>query len=174
MPDITYLPAKDLGLIKAGDNLKVVFVDCFNGDGKIEGLWVANNQWLENAPTYSYRFIKGLAKSCDYRTDHLNKDYASAFETMKAVRDIDWAKYPEDMEYCAANAAANNDTLEDTKFVSKTGAELAAMFEGFDNKSGEGYGLCKEAYEAYCGAGCESFEELFDLSLAMKAFADTE
>ncbi|MCR5310268.1 MAG: hypothetical protein K6E32_02475 [Lachnospiraceae bacterium] len=172
--DITYLPAEDLSLIKAGDDLKVVFIDCFTESGKIKGVWVANVGWLTNAPTYSYRFIKGLARSVDYRTDHLNMNYSEALAELKGVRDIDWDKYPEVMEYCAAYATANNEVLSDTGFVSKDSASLKTMFEGFDEKKGEGYELCLEAYGAYCGTDCETFEELFDLSLAIKAFDDKD
>ena len=68
--DITYLPAKDLVKIKPDSGLKVVFPDCFDGDGLLKGVWVAKASWLENAPNYSYKFILGLAKSADYRASH--------------------------------------------------------------------------------------------------------
>ena len=102
--DIAYLQAKDLGLIRAGDGLTVVFPDCFDENGMLKGVWASKNTWLENAPNYSYKFILGLAMSADYRASHMNMPYADALESVRGVRDIDWAKYPEVMQYCAVYA----------------------------------------------------------------------
>ena len=92
--DITYLPAKDLGLIRAGDGLTVVFPDCFDADGGLRGVWAARDSWLEEAPNYSYKFILGLAMSADYRATHMNMSYADALESVRGVRDVDLAQYP--------------------------------------------------------------------------------
>ena len=170
--DITYLAAKDLGLIQAGDGLTVVFPDCFGEDGELKGVWVARDPWLENAPNYSYKFILGLAMSADYRASHMDMSYPDALESVRGVRDVDWAKYPEVMQYCAVYALSNKEELADEPFASKDAAELFALFEGFASGAGEGYALCREAYEKYCGDGAETFEKLFDFGLAMRALGE--
>ena len=171
--DITYLPVKDLGLIKAGDGLTVVFPDCFGANGELKGVWVAKDSWLANAPNYSYRFILGLAMSADYRASHMSMNYADALESVRGVRDVDWAQYPEVMQYCAVYALSNKEELSDAPFSVKDAASLLAMFESFAAGSGEGYELCRKAYSAYCGEGAETFEKLFDFSLAVRALKET-
>ena len=171
--DIAYLPAGDLGLIKAGDGLTVVFPDCFGEDGELKGVWAARDAWLESAPNYSRKFILGLAMSADYRASHAGMRYEDALESLRGVRDVDWAEYPEVMQYCAVYALSNKEELAADAFVSKGAAELSAMFEGFEAGEGEGYGLCRSAYERYCGPDAESFEKLFDFSLAVQALGET-
>ncbi len=170
--DITYLPAKDLGLIREGDGVTVVFPDCFDEDGALKGVWVARDSWLSDAPNYSYRYILGLAKSADYRASHMSMRYSDALESVRGVRDVDWAKYPETMQYCAVYALSNKEELADEAFEAKDAASLLAMFEGFASGNGKGYELCAEAYSRYCGNGAESFEKLFDFSLAVKALEE--
>lgn len=170
--DITYLPVSDLGLIKADDGLKVVFPDCLDDSGELKGVWVANTNWLNNAPNYSYRFIKGLIKSADYRASHMNRSYEDALRSVKGVIDINWEKYPEVMQYCAVYAVSNNEELEDESFVSPDMNELMEMFEGFSSGTGRGYELCRSAYDKYCAQESKSFEELFDMSLAVKALKE--
>jgi hypothetical protein len=170
--DITYLPAKDLGLIKEGDGLTVVFPDCFDADGGLKGVWVAKNSWLEDAPNYSYRFILGLAMSSDYRASHMSMSYSYALDSVKGVRDVDWTKYPEVMQYCAVYSLSNKEELADEEFIVKSAGELALMFEEFALGTGEGYTICQEAYSRYCGSGTEAFEKLFDFRLARKALDD--
>ena len=46
------------------------------------------------------------------------------------------------------------------------------MFEGFAEGTGEGYALCRDAYEKYCGPDAESFEKLFDFGLAVRALEE--
>ena len=170
--DITYLQAKDLGQIRAGDGLTVVFPDCFDADGELKGVWVAKDAWLENAPNYSYKFILGLAMSADYRASHMNMSYAEALESVRGVRDIDWERYPEVMQYCAVYALSNKEELADEAFAVKDAAELLALFEGFAEGTGEGYALCREAYAKVGGEDTESFEKLFDFSLAVRALEE--
>ena len=170
--DVTYLPAKDLGLIRTGDGLTVVFPDCFDENGELKGVWVARDTWLEAAPNYSYKFILGLAMSADYRAAHMSMSYADALESVRGVRDIDWEDYPEVMQYCAVYALSNREELADEAFVSKDAAELLAMFEGFAAGEGEGYALCRAAYERYCGDGAEDFGKLFDFSRAVRALEE--
>ena len=171
--DITYLPAKDLGMIKKDDKLTVVFPDCFEPGGELKGVWVANDRWLENAPNYSYRFILGLAKAAGYRAGHMNMSYSDALESVKGVRDIDWEKYPETMQYCAVYATSNKEELADEAFAGYDAKTMLSMFEGFSTGTGEGYKLCKRAYDKYCGADARSFEELFDMNLAVKALKES-
>ena len=173
--DITYLSAKDLALIKPDSGLKVVFPDCFDGDGMLKGVWVAKESWLENAPNYSYRFILGLAKSANYRASHMNMSYADALESMKGVRDVDWEKYPEVMQYCAVYALSNKEVLADEAFVAYDAAKMLEMFKDFESGSGEGYDACRSAYAKYCdnaqGSGA-SFGDMFDLSSAVRALRE--
>ncbi|MBP5330326.1 MAG: hypothetical protein J6Y89_00550 [Lachnospiraceae bacterium] len=173
--DITYLPAKDLALIKPDSGLKVVFPDCFDADGMLKGVWVAKGSWLENAPNYSYRFILGLAKSADYRASHMNMSYADALESLKGVRDVDWQKYPEVMQYCAVYALSNKEELADEDFVAYDAAKMLEMFRDYASGSGEGYQVCDRAYARYCmpkSVWYESFEKMFDFSLAIRAFEE--
>ncbi len=171
--DITYLSAKDLGLIREGDGLTVVFPDCFDEEGMLKGVWVAKDSWLRNAPNYSYKFILGLAMSADYRSSHMNLSYADALESVRGVRDIDWAKYPDVTQYCAVYALSNKEELADEAFEAKDAGTLFSMFEGFAEGTGEGYEACREAYALYCGSGTESFEKLFDFTLAVRALEET-
>ncbi len=167
--DITYLPVSDLGLIKAGDGLKVVFPDCLDENGELKGVWVANTNWLDNAPNYSFRFIKGLIKSADYRASHMNMSYNDALRSVKSVVDIEWEKYPDVMQYCAVYAVANKEELANESFISPDMKELQELLEGFSSGTGRGYELCRTAYDKYCVQDSKSFEELFDMSLAEKA-----
>ena len=170
--DITYLPAEDLGLICEGDGLTIVFPDCFDKDGGLKGVWAARDSWLENAPNYSYKFILGLAMSAEYRASHRNMSYPDALESVRSVRDIDWEEYPETMQYCAVYALSNGEELRDEPFEVRDAESLLSMFEGFASGSGEGYALCRDAYARYCGSGAESFESLFDFSLAARALEE--
>ena len=170
--DITYLPAEDLGLIREGDGLTVVFPDCFDENGELKGVWAARDSWLENAPHYSYKFILGLAMSAEYRASHMNMTYADAVESVRGVRDVDWAKYPETMQYCAVYALSNKEELKDVSFVSKDAGTLLSMFGGFASGTGEGFDACREAYAKYCTDGAEAFEKLFDFTLAVRAFEE--
>ena len=170
--DITYLPVRDIGLIKAGDGLTIVFPDCFYPTGELKGVWVANDSWLRNAPNYSYRFILGLAKSADYRASHMNMSYAEALESVKGVIDIEWDKYPEVMQYCAVYASSNKEELADESFVAPSIDELLTMFEGFSSGTGEGWELCRKAYEKYSVQDSKPFEDLFDMTLAVKALKE--
>ena len=170
--DITYLPAEDLGLIREGDGLTVVFPDCFDKDGGLKGVWVARDSWLENAPNYSYKFILGLAMSAEYRASHRNMSYPDALESVRGVRDVDWEQYTETMQYCAVYALSNGEELRDEAFDVRDAASLFSMFAGFASGSGEGYTLCRDAFARYCESGAESFESLFDFSLAVRALEE--
>ncbi len=173
--DITYLPAKDLVKIKPDSGLKVVFPDCFDVDGLLKGVWVAKESWLENAPNYSYKFILGLAKSADYRASHMNMNYADALESLKGVRDVDWEKYSEVMQYCAVYALSNKEELADEDFVAYDAAKMLEMFRDYASGSGEGYEVCDRTYMRYVGIySCiyASFEDMFDFTLAVKALEE--
>lgn len=170
--DVTYLPAKDLGLIRAGDGLTVVFPDCFGEDGELKGVWAASDSWLTNAPNYSYKFILGLAMSADYRASHMKMSWTDALESVRGVREFDWAEYPDVMQYCAVYALSNKEELLHEPFVPKSAAELLSMFGGFASGEGEGYALCREAYEKFCGPDAESFEKLFDFTAAVRALGE--
>ena len=170
--DIAYIPVKDLGLIRAEDGITVVFPDCFGADGELKGVWAARDGWLESAPNYSYRFILGLAMSAEYRAGHMTMSYEDALESVRGVRDVDWAKYPQVMQYCAVYALSNGEELADEAFAVKDAASLLASFEGFASGTGEGYEACREAYEKYCGSGAPAFEKLFDFSLAVRALEE--
>ena len=139
--DITYLKAEDLGLIKADDALKVVFPDCFGPDGELKGVWVAKESWLNKAPNYSYRYIRGMAQSADYRAAHMSMSSGDALRSLEGVRDVDWEKYPEVMQYCAVYALSNKEELSDTAFTEKDAGSMLSMFEGVDAGEGEGYEL---------------------------------
>lgn len=170
--DITYLPAEDLGLIRAGDGLTVVFPDCFHEDGSLKGVWAARDSWLENAPNYSYKFVLGLAMGAEYRASHRNMSYHDALESVRGVKDVDWAEYPETMQYCAVYALSNGEELRDEAFDVRDAGSLLSMFAGFASGTGEGYTLCRDAYALYCGSGAESFDSLFDFSLAVRALEE--
>ena len=170
--DITYLPVSDIGMIKAEDGLTVVFPDCLDANGELKGVWVANDNWLKNAPNYSYRFILGLAGSADYRASHMNMSYADALASVKGVIDVDWDKYTDVMQYCAVYSASNKEDLTDETFVCPDVKELLGMFEGFSSGTGEGYGLCRKAYEKYSAQDSKPFESLFDMTLAVKALKE--
>ncbi len=168
--DIAYIPVKDLGLIKKEDNLTAVLPDCFNTDGSLKGVWVARNGWLENAPNYSYRFVRCYVYSMDYRASHMNMTYEEAYASVKNVKDIDWDVYDETMQFCAAYAVGNKETLKDEAFTVWDAEKTYACFKDFASGEGEGYRLCREAYEK--SGTTKAFDELFDLTLALKAFEE--
>ena len=167
--DITYLPVEYIGLIRQEDDLKVIMADCFDKDGELLGVWVAKNSWLQNAPNYSRKFIEGLYMSMDYRAEHMNTTYADAKTAMKNVRDFDWDIYKETMEYCAAYSIANKEELKDIRFNVCDVQTMLEMFESFGTGQGEGYELCRRAYDRYKASDSKSFEELFDFTVGLEA-----
>lgn len=167
---ISYVRVSDLGKIKKDMDLKVVFADCFETDGALKGVWVAKESWLENAPNYSKKFIKNLCKCVDYRASHMSMTYEEALDSIKGLKEFDFDKQSDVMQFCAIYASNNNETLTNNAFSVCTISELYDMFYGFSGKSGEGYELCKDAYDKFCsGADCKSFEELFDFSAMNKS-----
>lgn len=65
-----------------------------------------------------------------------------------------------------------NDRKNFYTFEVRDAESLLSMFEGFASGAGEGYALCRDAYARYCGNGAESFESLFDFSLATRALEE--
>ena len=168
--DLSYLPAEDMDLITKDSDLFIVFVDCFNEDGSIQGVWVANNNWIENAPNYSYKYILGLVKSIDYRASHMNMTYQEALSSIQGMRDYDFTELTEVMQYNAVYAVSNDEELKDIPFEVVDAAKLASMFSDYEKGTGEGYDLCLEAYDRCCtSSDVKEFEAMFDFSLMNRA-----
>lgn len=164
--DIAYLPAEGLSMITPDMDLSVVFIDCLNPDGTLKGVWIARNEWIASAPNYSQKFIDNLVKCAEYRDSHYSMSYAEAVKSIEGVRDVELDKYDDVMQFCAAYAANNKETLEDNDYQTFSAIELNDMLDGFSSGRGEAYELCREAYDTWCsGKNVKAFDELFDMSL---------
>lgn len=163
--EISYFEVKDFGKLTKDMPLKVVFLDTFEKDGSLKGVWIAREQWLEDAPNYSKKFLKGLVKCEDYRAANMNMSYADAYESVKGIRDVDFDVQSDVMQFIAIYSQNNKESIRDVDFAVKDVASMQALLEGFEAGKGEGYELCKAAYDRYAGSDSKSFEELFDLSV---------
>lgn len=168
--DISYISVDELSRIKPDSNFRVVFIDCFEESGELKGVWIARDGWLENAPNYSRRYIRGLVKSADYRASHMNLSYEDALASIEGMRDFDFSVQNDTLQFVAVFDQSNDDEIADVKFEVKSAKELRDMFEGFEAGSGEGYELCRAAYYKYCTAtDAMSFEEMFSLDMMIEA-----
>lgn len=171
--DIAYISVEKLSQIKKGANYRVVFVDCLDENGALKGLWIARDGWLVSAPNYSKRYIRGLAKSVDYRASHMNMSYSEAKASVQGMRDYDFNVQNETLQFVAVFDKDNTDTIADVNFKVTTLSELSEMFAGFNNGTGKGYELCRAAYDKYCTASDSmSFEEMFSLDIMNNAISE--
>lgn len=167
--DIAYILASDLSKVTSDMKLKVVYADCLNTDGTLRGVWIAREGWLESTPNYSQRYINNLVKCSDYRSRNMQMSYADACVSVKGIRDFDFSKTSDVMQFCAAYALNNDEVLEVNDFISPSAEDLKNMFTDFDRQTGTGYSICRDAYEKYCvGENYKSFAEMFDMSLMNK------
>lgn len=168
--DISYISADKLSRIKEDSNFRVVFIDCFEENGDLKGVWIARDGWIKEAPTYSKKYLRGMVKSVNYRAEHMNMSYADALASIKGMRDFDFTVQNETMQFVAVFDQSNNDVITPLDFTVKNANELRAMFADFDKGSGEGYNICKAAYDKYCtAAGVMSFEDMFSLDMMLEA-----
>lgn len=173
--DAAYILAEDLGRIKADMGLCVIAVDCFDTDGSLKGVWIARNNWLMDAPTYSRRFVTGLLNCMDFRADHLIKSYAEAYSEVKASdKDPDVEGCGDVNMYCAIYSLSNDEPVADHTYVALGRDEIAEMFEGFENGTGKGYEVCRDAYDRYCAGSDISFDDLFDLDLMFEELEEND
>lgn len=171
--DISYIPVGSISKIKKDSNFRVVFIDCFDENGDIKGVWIARDKWIEEAPSYSVKYLRGIAKSMDYRAEHMSMSYDDALASIKGMRDFDFTVQNETMQFVAIFAESNKDVIVNDKFEVKNTAELAGMFNGFEAGSGDGYELCRAAYEKYCTASdAMSFEDMFKLNMMNEALEE--
>ncbi len=168
--DISYVPVTELGRIKENSNFRVVYVDCFEKNGDLKGVWVARDGWFVDAPTYSKKYIRGLVKSTDYRASHMNMTYKEALESIKGMRDFDFDVQDETLQFVAVFDQSNDDVITDCEFIAKSSSELREMFAGFADGTGEGFRLCRQAYDKYCTASdVMSFEKMFNFECMLSA-----
>lgn len=168
--DISYISAEKLARIKPDSNFRVVFIDCFEENGELKGVWIARDEWIKEAPNYSKKYLRGLVKSTDYRASHMNMTYAQALDSIKGMRDFDFTVQNDTLQFVAVFENSNEDLIAHEEFTVKNSAELKAMFEDFDKGSGEGYNICKAAYDKYCAAaGAMSFEDMFNIGMMLDA-----
>lgn len=167
--DICYVPVSEISRIKADSNISVVFVDTFEQTGEIKGVWVARDGWLEEAPNYSKKYIRGMVKSADYRASNMNMTYEEACKSVEKieVNKIDFNEQSDVLQFIAFFDRDNkDDKIDVVEFAYKSTAELETMFKDFASGSGEGYDLCRAAYDKYCTASDSmSFEKLFNLGI---------
>ena len=167
--DISYVPVCELSRIKKDSNFRVVFIDCFDESGELKGVWIARDGWLENAPNYSGKYIKGLVKGLDYRAGHMNLTYEEALESINGKRDFDFDVQDDVLQFVAIFDKSNDDVISDYSFMAKSASEMQDMFKGFSLGEGEGYELCKRAYDIYCtSTDAMSFEDMFSLDLMLE------
>lgn len=171
--DIAYIPVEYLSRIKSDSNFRVVFIDCFDDDGALKGVWIARDGWLESAPNYSARYILGLAKSVDYRASHMNMSYPDALASVKDNRDIDFTVQNDVLQFVAAFDDSNDDFIRDEAFSVRSASGLSSMFAGFKSGSGEGYELCRAAYDRYCtSSDSMSFDNMFRLDIMLEKLSE--
>lgn len=164
--DISYIPVKELSRIKSDSGFRVVFVDCFEENGELKGVWIARDKWITDAPNYSKKYIRGMAKSADYRAEHMNMSYKEAKDSVKGKRDFNFSVQNDALQFVAIFDQSNDDVITETKFTVKSAGELKDMFKDFSTGKGEGYDLCKAAYEKYCTSDDSmSFEKMFNLDM---------
>lgn len=167
--DISYVPVDEIARIKKDSNFRVVFIDCFETSGDIKGVWIARDTWLNDAPNYSKKYIKGMVKSLNYRTDHMNLSYEEALSSIEGMRDFDFDVQDDVLQFVAIFDKSNDDVISDYPFISKSASDMKEMFKDFSLGSGEGYELCKKAYDTYCTSfDAMGFEDMFDLKLMME------
>lgn len=183
--DIAYMNADEISYVMDRDNdLTVVFVDCFNVDGSIRGMWVASDEWLKNTPTYSKRFIEALVRCTDYRDGNMNMSYEEAKASIEGMRDFDFTKLTEVMQYCAIFSNSNPvdgkpQEISGNTFKTFDAEGMYDMFKDFAGQQGTGYELCVNLYNQYLenADNVKDFSETFDLSLminTLQAFIETE
>lgn len=175
--NISYINADEIPYVMDRDNnLTVVFVDCFNVDGSIRGIWVAADEWLKDTPTYSKRFIEALVRCTDYRDGHMVMSYEEAKDSIKGKRDFDFTKFTEVMQYCAIFSNSNPvdgkpQILSDNPFTTYDAEGMYDMFSNFSEQQGTGYELCLNLYNQYSenAEDIKDFSETFDFSLMVNA-----
>lgn len=183
--DISYMNADEISYVMDRDSdLTVVFVDCFNVDGSIRGMWVASDEWLKNTPTYSKRFIEALVRCADYRDGNMNMSYTEAKASIEGMRDFDFAKLTEVMQYCAIFSNSNPvegkpQEISDNTFETYDAEGMYDMFRDFYGQQGAGYELCDNLYNQYSNNAnnVKDFSEIFDLTLminALQSFTEAE
>ncbi len=183
--DITYMNADELSYVMDRDNgLTVVFVDCFNVDGSIRGLWVASDEWLKNTPTYSKKFIEALVRCADYRDSNMNMTYEQAKASIEGMREYDFSKLTEVMQYCAVFSNSNPvdgkpQVIADNTFETYDAKGMYELFKDFSEQQGAGYELCVSLYNQYSDNAddVKEFSQTFDLSRmidALQAFIEKE
>ena len=183
--DISYINADEIPYVMDRDNnLTVVFVDCFNADGSIRGVWVASDEWLRNTPTYSKRFIEALVRCTDYRDGNMKMSYDEAKASIEGMRDFDFTVFTEVMQYCAIFSNSNPadgkpQAISDHPFTTYDAEGMYDMFKDFSGQQGAGYELCVNLYNQYSDNAddVKDFSETFDLSLmisALQAFIETD
>jgi hypothetical protein len=182
--DIAYINADEIPYVMGKDKeLTVVFVDCFNEDGSIRGVWVASNEWLKNTPTYSKRFIEALVRCMDYRDGHMDMSYTDAKDSIKGMRDYDFTKLTQVMQYCAVFSDSNlvdgkPQVIADNPFMTYDAQDMYELFKDFPTQQGAGYELCLSLYSQYSeGVDAKDFSQTFDLSMmlnALEAFIEAE
>ncbi len=169
--DIAYIPVKEIARIKTDTAITVVFVDTFEENGDIKGVWIARDGWLKDAPTYSKKYIAGMVKCVDYRASNMKMTYEGALKSIEGMRDFKFDVQSDVMQFVAIFDQSNkDDVIENLKFTVKSPVETEALFEGFASGSGDGYKLCKAAYDKYCtAADSKSFEDMFNLEMMIEA-----
>ena len=183
--DIAYINADEISYAMDRNNdLTVLFVDCFNVEGSIRGIWVASDEWLKNTPNYSKKFIEALVRCTDYRDGNMNMSYEAAKDSIEGMRDFDFTKLTEVMQYCAVLSNSNlvdgkPQVISDNPFVTYDAEGMYDMFKDFSRQQGAGYELCFNLYKQYLGNAVDvkDFSETFDLSLminALQAFIETK
>jgi hypothetical protein len=183
--DISYINADEIPYVMGKDKaLTVVFVDCFNIDGSIRGIWVASDEWLKSTPTYSKKFIEALVRCADYRNGNMDMSYEDAKASIEGMRDFDFSKLTEVMQYCAVFSNSNlvddkPQVIADNPFVTYDAQGMYELFKDFSARQGDGYELCLSLYEQYSDNidDVKDFSETFDLSLmlnALQSFIETK
>lgn len=169
--DICYLPVNELSRIKADSPFSVVFIDTFEETGELKGVWIARNSWFTSAPNTSAKYLRGMVKSTDYRASHMTMSYEDALASISGMRDFDFDVQNETLQFVAVYDQSNkDDKVDNIKFAVKSATDLETMFSGFASGTGEGYELCKAAYDKYCtSSDSMSFEKMFNLEKMVKA-----
>jgi len=180
--DIAYFDVADLGKVIENTNLHVVFVDTYNLDGSIKGVWVARDSWSQVCKTYFSKYVLGMAKSLDYRYNNSKLD--GSFHDLKVkletgdvnkenffykffkFTDFNFQTYTNIYEYCAIYeienvAKADQEKFEVNEFTFNSLQDSYDMYKDFS--AGQvGYEKCKAVYDSI-GKTSQSFDDFFNL-----------
>lgn len=165
---ICYFSVENLEKVFEKENLKIVYIDNFNSENKINGVWVVNTNFQENSPQSYKNFINGIVKATEYRANNLNISYSEAKDNLGNESDVEKAN--EVNKYLAMYSRDSNVSLIENIYTVKDLQGMQEYFNGFLEGNGKAYSDCQEIYNVFSDNHvCRNFDECFDFQLAIES-----